>query len=83
LGLGARGCQILVRSVDVNGSESSGFEKRDMNGADSSTDVEHARSVDSFAPNDLDEFSCWGVQFPLTPPGQIALRIEAVVPKPG
>jgi hypothetical protein len=54
-----------------------------VDGADTGTDVEHARSVDAFAPNDLDQLPSRGVQPPLAPSGQIGPGIETVVPETG
>jgi hypothetical protein len=50
-----------------------------MDGADTGTDVDHARSDEAFAPNDLDQFSRRGVQLPLAPSGQIGFGELAVV----
>jgi hypothetical protein len=54
-----------------------------MDGADAGTDVEHARSTDAFAADDLDQFSCRGVQLPLVPSSKVGLGIETVVPEAG
>jgi hypothetical protein len=54
-----------------------------VDGADSGTDVENARFIYAFSPDDLDQFSCRGMQLSLSPSGRIRLGIETVVPEPG
>jgi hypothetical protein len=50
-----------------------------MNGPDAGTDVEHARTLDALAPDDLDQLPCRQVQLAVAPTCQIGVCTKAVV----